>query len=362
MRNFFILVTALFCHVGLTGQTIGSKVSFKSVDGKLYTGVINEVRAGQFKVKYDGFDFEAWLTAAQFQLIPVNTNQAATNAATTVQVIFDFGKSMGWATRLTEAKFNKSFNALNSDQKVSLLNFLNKTNTNSARFFVLKSWLAGDDFNVLQRFADQLNQYPEAYQQEHCLISTQRSIIQQWEYSCSVTVVQTYLGDLCPRYAWEVKQVANYDVAAADPYSNPMGQQQKELLEQYGGKASRRGDISGKSIAINDALNERVGKMLGVQFTTRKVTEPLTIVLSKIRDQVDKGLDVPILVGFVGTTSRHFMLVLKYKYVEKDCEYLIYDPWDGKCEYITESNIKQQSLYPLLSQWKISLDYYYTAL
>ena len=366
MHKVFLICFILLQHC-MFAQTVGSKVSFKTVSGQICTGIITEVKPNQYKVKYDGYNFESWLTASQFQVVantnPINTtsNQTNNGDGSGVQTIFNFGKNMGWANLSTQKKFDASFNPLTADQRVSLLNFLNGAKTNSAKFFVLKSWLAGDNFTTLQTFVNQLNQYPEAYQQEHCLISTQRSIIQQWEFSCSVTVVQTYLGELCPRYAWEVKQVANYDIAATDPYSNSMGQQQKELLEKYGGAASKRGDLSGKSIGINDALNELVGRQLGVTFSARQITGSLDVVFPAIRSQVDRGLDVPLLIGFVGTNAKHFILLMKYKQVQNDYQYLIYDPWDGKCNYVNESSIKAQSLAPLLTQWRISLDYWYPA-
>lgn len=37
-------------------------------------------------------------------------------------------------------------------------------------------------------------------------------------------------------------------------------------MEKYGGVATLRGDFSGKAIAIDDALNEFVGRILGVKF------------------------------------------------------------------------------------------------
>jgi hypothetical protein len=48
--------------------------------------------------------------------------------------------------------------------------------------------------------------------------------------------------DLCPRYAWEVKQIANYDAIANDP-NHPMAQQQQNVVEKYGGSASPRGIV-----------------------------------------------------------------------------------------------------------------------
>jgi hypothetical protein len=228
----------------------------------------------------------------------------------------------------------------------------------SARFFVLKSLLAGDNYETLQKFINQLNAYPEAFQQERCLVINTKSIIQQWQFSCSVTTVQTFLADLCPRYAWEIKQIASYDAIANNP-NHPMAQQQKELLEKYGGKASARGDVSGVAIGINGPLNELVGPLLGVTFYAQEVNEPLPVVFSKVRSQLDRGINVPLLVGFMGTDTRHFILTLNYRRVGGVHEYFIYDPWEGKSGYVSEDNILRNSFYPLLSQWKLSLDYYY---
>jgi hypothetical protein len=355
-----------------TNNLAGSKVSFLAVDGKTYTGIIKDFQGNNYRVKYDGFDFESWLTREQFTLagaagtyIPVtkqpnytlrNTGETGTQD---LKNIFDFGKQQGWASQVHENKFNSYINQLSGEDKNKLAAFLNQATTSSARFFALKSLLSGDSYTVIQKFIKQLNQFPESYQQEKCLITNRRSIIQQWEFSCSVTTVQTYLADLCPRYAWEVKQVSNYDVAADDPYNNPMGQQQKMLMEKYGGVATPRGDFSGKAIAIDNALNEFVGRILGVKFYFKQVNESLTTVFDKIRNMLDKGLDEPLLIGFVGSQAKHFILVMKYRNTGSGYQYLIYDPWDGVCDYVNESTILQGSLAPLLTQWRISVDYYY---
>ncbi len=62
------LFACLFCTPSIA-QKIGSKVSLVAVDGKTYTGTITEVQGGIYKIKYDGFDFEASLSAGQFTLI-----------------------------------------------------------------------------------------------------------------------------------------------------------------------------------------------------------------------------------------------------------------------------------------------------
>jgi hypothetical protein len=75
MKHALLFVAATILYASLIAQSIGSKVSFNAADGKVYTGTITGIQGNQYKVKYDGFDYEAWLTANQFTV--VNTNAPA---------------------------------------------------------------------------------------------------------------------------------------------------------------------------------------------------------------------------------------------------------------------------------------------
>lgn len=83
MKYIFMLMAAtVFCTSAIS-QTIGSKVSLTAVDGKNYTGVITDIQGGKYKVKYDGYDFDSWLTGSQFTVVnatpPIpNTQNRAT--------------------------------------------------------------------------------------------------------------------------------------------------------------------------------------------------------------------------------------------------------------------------------------------
>ena len=73
MKYIFVSMLAiLFCTLTMA-QTIGSKVSLTAVDGKNYTGTITDIQGNKYKVKYDGVDFDAWLTTAQFTVTNANT-------------------------------------------------------------------------------------------------------------------------------------------------------------------------------------------------------------------------------------------------------------------------------------------------
>ena len=88
---FFILTTFLFFNLS-KAQTIGNKVSIKTGVGNTYTGVITAIQDNKYKIKYDGFEFDAWLTADQFTVTqgtstqPSNNNTNTTKQSTTFRV------------------------------------------------------------------------------------------------------------------------------------------------------------------------------------------------------------------------------------------------------------------------------------
>jgi len=57
---------------------VGSKVSFVASDGKTYSGTIKEIQGDQYKIKYDAFDFETWLTKNQFTVVGGSVTPQAT--------------------------------------------------------------------------------------------------------------------------------------------------------------------------------------------------------------------------------------------------------------------------------------------
>lgn len=77
MKYIFNLFTVFIFFNCAPAQQTGSKVRLTAVDGKIYTGIITEIQGDKYKVKYDGFDFDAWLMASQFTV--VNANPPAPN-------------------------------------------------------------------------------------------------------------------------------------------------------------------------------------------------------------------------------------------------------------------------------------------
>ncbi len=357
----------------LFSQSIGSQIIVLAADGKTFNAVIKDIFNNQYLVQNDGFETRYWVNRNQFKLLEENSTKNETkpklsetpinkeanlNVHQQLKTIYNFGYQNGWANTLYNNKFNSFIQKFTDNDQQALLNFLNQAKTASARFFALKSLITGDTYETIQKFINQLNQQTEEYQQDKCLMTTQNSLVQQWQFSCSITIIQTFLADLSPRYAWDLKHINNFDKNNYDPNS-PIAKQQKELLEKYGGSATVRGDVTGTSIGIIAPLKELVTPILGVDFYAQEVTEPLPVLFTKIRQQLDKGINMPLLINFGDISSRHFILAMRYQNTNEGFQYLIYDPWEGKCKYVLESTILQGSLSPILDQHKINIDYYY---
>src|SRR5665647_1542663 len=72
IKKILIFLLGIMLFVSSREQTLGSKVSLTAVDGQAYTGTITKIQGDKYNVKYDGFDFEAWLTGSQFTVVNAN--------------------------------------------------------------------------------------------------------------------------------------------------------------------------------------------------------------------------------------------------------------------------------------------------
>lgn len=76
MKQFLAFIIASMVLSTGIAQTIGSKVKMTDAAEKTYDGIIMEIKDGKYKVKYEGYDFDAWLLPEQFKL---STPNAAVN-------------------------------------------------------------------------------------------------------------------------------------------------------------------------------------------------------------------------------------------------------------------------------------------
>lgn len=82
MRRLFLVLVIAFLYSSVPAQQTNDKVRLTAVDGKTYTGIIKEIRGDKYRVKYDGVDFEAWLTKDQFTLLNTAVRPTAVSQKT----------------------------------------------------------------------------------------------------------------------------------------------------------------------------------------------------------------------------------------------------------------------------------------
>jgi ribosomal protein L35AE/L33A len=91
MRFYLIVLLLILATTFCAAQIVGTRVSMKASDGKMYTGDIRQVQGNQYRVRYDGVNFEAWLTADQFTLM--NANNSTGDVGSKVTFIAADGKA-----------------------------------------------------------------------------------------------------------------------------------------------------------------------------------------------------------------------------------------------------------------------------
>lgn len=279
--------------------------------------------------------------------------------AQTLADVFRYGQQRGLATVHQQRFLAFCLQHWTSDQQTETLTFLKQVRSPLGQFLLLESVLAGEKEATLTPFVQALNRLTDSQMLDQCTVRRSRALIQQWENTCSITTVQLFLADLSPRYAYDLTRNTGYTTLLRNP-ANGIARQQQRLLEQYGGQAATRGDYTGgRTIGINDVLNRWVGGILRGSFRAETAPANATDLYAAIRRQLDVGINVPIRIEFVQSAGGHFMLVLDYKQQTDGVYYLLYDPYDGVCGYVSEATLNRGSVAPLNTSWQIRVSHYY---
>ena len=283
----------------------------------------------------------------------------APGQAQTLTDVFRFGQQQGLATVHQQRFLDYCLQHWTPADQQKMVTFVRQVRSPLGQFLLLESVLAGDKEARLAPFVQALNRLTDAQMLEQCTVRRSRALIQQWENTCSITTVQLFLADLSPRYAYDLKRNAGYATLLRNP-ANGIARQQQRLLGHYGGQAAIRGDYTGGiTIGITDVLNQWVGGILRVRFWAEPAPASPSDLFVAIRRLLDTGINVPIRVEFLSNAGGHFLLVLDYRRQADDVYYLLYDPYDGVCGYVSETNLMRGSVAPLNTTWQVRISHYY---
>jgi hypothetical protein len=113
MKLFLTLLMSTTLYAFSFPQTVGSKVTFTAVDGKKYTGTIKDINNNQYKVKYDGVDFEAWLTRDQFKLLDNSSSKYAVGSK--VEILWSGSWYKGEVLEVNNGKYKIHYDGYGSN-------------------------------------------------------------------------------------------------------------------------------------------------------------------------------------------------------------------------------------------------------
>lgn len=251
--------------------------------------------------------------------------------------------------------------SLTLGQRSSLRDLLLQAREPAERFYLLKALAAGGPWDEIAQYATEMRGLAE---EEIIRRSSPRgagALPQQWEFSCAPALVQFALAEADPWFAWQLNKDA--EIARGQWASSGMrGRQQRSWLEQYGGVATPRGDRTGRGITLQELLNDKLGRVLGVTYSCQQVTD-FDAALLKIGQHLRAGYDVPLCVSWARPetatgSENHFILVLAVRGSAAACEFEIYDPATGKTGWVSADALRRNTLSPIYNGYQRVTHFY----
>ena len=261
------------------------------------------------------------------------------------------------------AALHRFVTSLTAGQRSSVRDLLLQASGPAERFFILKALAADEPWDDVVQYATAIRGLSE---DEIIRRSTARGadqLRQQWEFSCAPAVVQFAIGEVNPRFAWELNKDAEI---APEPWaaSGMRAKQQKAWLEEYGGVATPRGDRSGRGITLVELLNAKLGPIIDATYSCHQVAD-LDSALAAIAQNLRAGYDVPLCLSWAPPETatgaeNHFVLAIAARGATAELELQIYDPATGKTAWVSAEAMRRNTLSPIFDSYQ-RLTHYYEA-
>lgn len=258
------------------------------------------------------------------------------------------------------AFFRDLHGALTAGQRESLHRLVADAPSTTAGFFLLKALTAGEPWEHLLTYAQAMHGHDDAAIVSRSTMRDPEDLIQQWQDACGPTLLQTVVGEVDPRYAWELN--ARFAVTLPDPDGRnaELAMQQKEWLEAYGGLAVPRGESGGRGIAITQLLNDKLSPIVSARYDFATVGE-VGPALDHVAAILETGYDVPLRLSWEGPGNAddagHFLVAQTAEGGSGAWRLQIHDPFTGKTAWVSQADLAGGSFGPIFEEgW---LTHYY---
>jgi hypothetical protein len=284
---------------------------------------------------------------------------AATAATLDYNALMAKGVTRSLVYRVQQPLLQTKLNAYAAADRSALEATLKATSSETERILILKAVAAGEPWVLVSAFASDIKGMNE---QELISRSTMRDamdLTQQWQDSCGPAVVETAGGEYDPRYAFELNKY--YQLDAVDPtgINAPLADQQKQWLEEYGGKAVPRGAQGGApTFKLMEMLNDKQGPITHASYTFVDLTNDYPTGFEAIAADLQAGYAVPWRVLFVNENYGHFIVALDVRGGTGQHDFLLHDSVSGKTAWVSQADVLARKFTAFFAQ-SVQLTHYY---
>jgi hypothetical protein len=273
-------------------------------------------------------------------------------------------------------RFHENFNKLTENEAKAFNEKLINANSDTERDYLMKALASNHKITTVLTFADQIHGKSDEWMHKNLRVTgdaaNEKGLQQQWSCSCGPTTAEVIRAEMDPIYALTLHR-KNKDLTSSGAGNSDVANQQKEVLEEHGGKAVERTKEGGEGMGLEDALNdERITRWTGVTYEGHgvesvdrraKLPEPyqtavnnsankdLKDVVSKLDTDLANGIPCAIRLTDAKNSGGHFVAVTGVTGTGADKTYIIHDVWGGQTHYVKAKDLEAGKVDPAIAGW-----------
>jgi hypothetical protein len=284
---------------------------------------------------------------------------APTAAALDYNALMAKGVSRSLVYRVQQTLLQGKLDAMAAADRASLDAALKATSSETERIFILKAVAAGEPWPLVSVYASDIKGMAEPELISRSTMRDASDLEQQWQDSCGPAVVETAGGEYDPRYAFELNKYYQLDVVDPFGVNASLADQQKQWLEEYGGKAVPRGaDGGAPTFKLMEMLNDKLGPITRASYTFVDITQDYPTGFEAIARDLQAGYAVPWRVLFVNENYGHFIVALDVRGGTGQHDFLLHDSVSGKTAWVSQADVLAQNFAVFFPQ-AVQLTHYY---
>jgi hypothetical protein len=267
----------------------------------------------------------------------------------TIPQLLASGQAQGLLAQPQATALTAYLPTMAATRRAALDGWLSAAGSDMERIFILKALSAGEPDEAVAAYAADMRGKGAAQVLSWSTMSDPMDLVQQWEDACGPALLMTAVGELDPRYAWELNKQYRLTEVAPTGVNAGLAEQQRVWLEGYGGIAVPRGSGGGAGIGISRMLNEMLAPITRASYSVVTVSDTAGA-LAQIAGVVASGYDVPLRLAWdPSDTAAHFLLAIATDGQPGALRLQVHDTYTGKTAWVTEAEILSNGFRPIFN-------------